>query len=88
MTNVQVYRVVIYLNHMAKAIDTLKAAALLTEAGLGQKEAEAIVELIAATEGGLVTKTDLALLESRLTNRIYAIGLTIAALVVGMNVFF
>ena len=73
---------------MAKAIDTLKAAALLKEAGLKKEQAEAIVGVIASSEESIATKADLQLLESRLTNKIYAIGISIAALVVGMNVFF
>ena len=73
---------------MAKAIDTLKALNALTDAGVRQQEAEAIVGLLAETEGNLVTKLDIELLESRLTNRIYAVGVTVAGVVVGMNVIF
>ena len=73
---------------MAKAIDTLKAASHLEEAGFEKEKAEAIVGIISISEESLATKADIELLESRLTNKIYAIGITIAALVVGMNVWF
>ncbi|MCG8608365.1 hypothetical protein MJD09_25685 [bacterium] len=73
---------------MAKAIDTLKAAVSLKEAGLNEEQAEAIVEIIASSEESIATKADIELLDSRLTNKIYAIGISIAALVVGMNVLF
>lgn len=79
---------------MAKVIDTLKAANILSEAGIRKREAEAIVSVVAEAEGNLATKSDLELvrsdlnlLESRITNKIYAIGLTIGTLVVGVGVF-
>ena len=73
---------------MAKAIDTLKAAALLKEAGIREEQAEAIVGIIANSEENTATKADIELLESRLTNKIYAIGISISALVVGLNIWF
>lgn len=73
---------------MAKAIDTLKAASHLVEAGFEKEQAEAIVAIIGNSEESLATKADIALLESRLTNKIYAVGITIATVVVGMNIWF
>ena len=73
---------------MAKAIDTLKAVTSLKEAGFNSEQSEAIVDIISDSEENITSKADLQLLESRLTNKIYAIGISIAALVVGMNVFF
>ena len=77
---------------MAKTIDTLKSAELLTKAGIAKSQAEAIVEVVSSTEDALVTKGDLELrlelLESRITNKLYAVGITLAALTIGTGVFF
>lgn len=80
---------------MAKTIDTLKSASILTKAGANKELAEAIVEVVSDVDAELATKADIARLEtkielseSRVTTRIYAISITVAALVVGMNVFF
>lgn len=73
---------------MAKVIDTLKAVTSLKEAGFNSEQSEAIVDIISDSEENIASKADLQLLESRLTNKIYAIGISIAALVVGMNIWF
>ena len=80
---------------MAKTIDTLKSASILTKAGANKELAVAIVEVVSDVDAELATKADIARLEtkielseSRVTTRIYAISITVAALVVGMNVFF
>ena len=66
------------------AFDSLEAARKLEAAGIERKQAEVQAEVIAQAlqGGGLVTKTDLAQLETRLTNRLYlALGILFAALV-------
>lgn len=60
-------------------IDTLKFARHMQEkGGMTQQQAEAIAEGIndAALEQ-LTTKRDLELLEARLSNKLYAVGLTV-----------
>ena len=77
---------------MAKALDTLEAKELFTAAGFAEDEAKALVTVMAQIDDDLARKEDVLLVraeidqvEMRITNKIYAIGLTIAALVVGMN---
>ena len=60
-----------------------------------KKKAKALVEVLSEIDDDLATKKDILLLqkdienmEARMTNRIYGIGITVAALVVGMNMFF
>ena len=66
------------------AFDSLEAARKLEAAGIERKQAEVQAEVIAQAlqGGGLVTKADLAQLETRLTNWLYlALGILFAALV-------
>lgn len=86
---------VLLFRRMAKTIDTLKSASILTKAGANKELAEAIVEVVSDVDAELATKADITRLEtkielseSRMANRIYSIGIAIGALVVGMNVFF
>jgi hypothetical protein len=76
---------------MATRIDTLKALEMLVNKGFAKEQATAIVEIVAESDDELVTttelKTELSLLESRITNKIYAVGLTIAAVVLAAAVF-
>ena len=80
---------------MAKSIDTYQEITHLTDAGIDHKHAEAFVNLVSQSSDELATKADLRLLKADinllkadLINRIYAIGIAISGLVVGMNVFF
>ena len=77
---------------MAKTLDTLQAKEVFTAAGFAEEEAKALVSVMAEIDDDLARKEDVLLVrseidkvEARITNRIYAIGLTVAALVVGMN---
>ena len=77
---------------MGKTLDTLQAKELFTAAGFAEDEAKALVSVMSQIDDDLARKEDVLLVsaridkvEARITNRIYAIGLTIAALVVGMN---
>lgn len=80
---------------MAKAIDTLQAKEAFTAAGFEERKAKALVDVMSQIDDDIASKKDILLLqkdienlEARLTNKIYSIGLAIAALVVGMNVLF
>ena len=77
---------------MARTLDTLEAKETFTTAGFDEEKAKALVSVMAQIDEELARKGDVFLLrseiknlEARLTNRIYGIGLTVAALVVGMN---
>jgi len=67
-------------------IDTLALANKLKKAGAEGKQAEAMAEAIATgisgAGGELATKVDMANLETRLTNRIYAVAVGQAALTI------
>ena len=70
----------------ATTFDTLAAARSLKLAGVEPEHAEAIADQLRAAAGAdheqLATKIDLSQLETRLTNRLYAV----AAGIVGCNV--
>lgn len=77
---------------MAKTLDTLRAKEAFTKVGFDEAKAKALVRVMSEIDDDLARKQDVLLVraeidnvETRITNRIYAIGLTIAALVVGMN---
>jgi hypothetical protein len=59
-------------------IDTLKLANRLTDAGMDRKQAEALAEsLKTGLDETAVTKRDLELLESRLSNKLYGMTVTV-----------
>ncbi len=68
------------------AFDTLAAARALKDAGVKPEHAEAIADAVrAAAQAGreeLATKADLAALELRMTNKLYAVAGALAALIV------
>ena len=68
------------------AFDTLAAARALKDAGVEPEHAEAIANAVrAAAQAGreeLATKADLAALELRMTNKLYAVAGALAALIV------
>ncbi len=68
------------------AFDTLAAARALKDAGVEPEHAEAIADAVrAAAQAGreeLATKADLAALELRMTNKLYAVAGALAALIV------
>ncbi len=68
------------------AFDTLAAARALKDAGVQPEHAEAIADAVrAAAQAGreeLATKADLAALELRMTNKLYAVAGALAALIV------
>ena len=77
---------------MAKTLDTLRAKEVFTKVGFDEAKAKALVRVMSEIDDDLARKQDVLLVraeidnvETRITNRFYAIGLTIAALVVGMN---
>ena len=63
---------------MPAAFDAIAAVRRLEDAGLSREAAEAItasdLEASGAGRGGLAIKADLAALEARLTNRLYAVA--------------
>ena len=65
------------------AFDTLAAARALKDAGVKPEHAEAIADAVrAAAQAGreeLATKADLAALELRMTNKLYAVAGALAA---------
>lgn len=91
MTLDQSFEDKIFFN-MARAIDTLQAKEAFIAAGFEEDKAKALVDVMSQIDDDLARKEDVLLVraeidnvEARITNRIYAIGLTVAALVVGMN---
>jgi hypothetical protein len=59
-------------------IDTLKLSNRLTDAGMPPEQARAITEEISAgLKESAATRTDLELMEGRLTNKLYGTGLTV-----------
>lgn len=68
------------------AFDTLAAARARKDAGVEPEHAEAIADAVrAAAQAGreeLATKADLAALELRMTNKLYAVAGALAALIV------
>lgn len=77
---------------MARTLDTLHAMERFTEAGFEAEQAKALVNVMSQVDDDLARREDVQLVraeinlvETRITNRIYAIGLAVAGLVVGMN---
>ena len=77
---------------MARTLDTLEAKETFITAGFDDEKAKALVSVMAQIDDELARKSDVLLvkaeiksLESRMANRIYGIGLSVAALVIGMN---
>ena len=81
---------------MAKAIDTLRAHSILTDAGVPKKQADALVNVISEVNDASVSLSDLKLTEAELKNqisllrrdltiKIYSIGLAIAGLMAAFN---
>lgn len=68
------------------AFDTFQAARALESAGVDRAQAEAIAEAIQQRRD-YATRSDLAELETRLTNRIYAIAIGLAATVAAFGLF-
>ena len=68
------------------AFDTLAAARALKDAGVEPEHAEAIANAVReaanASREELATKADLAALELRLTNKLYAVAIGIAGVTV------
>lgn len=86
------------MRHMAStAFDTFQAAHALESAGVDRAQAEAIAEAIRlrpdhATKSDLAElrmelRGDMASLETRLTNRIYAVAIGLAATVAAFGLF-
>ena len=69
-------------------IDTLKAKnQLVQDYGVGERQAEGIVEVISSAEEKVATTKDLEALEARLTRKLYS-GLFLAVTVLGaLNLF-
>lgn len=66
--------------------DTFQAARALESAGVERIQAEAIAKAIQHRDD-YATKSDLAALETRLTNRMYAIAMGLAATVAAFGLF-
>ena len=72
---------------MEKAIDILKSATSLKGAGFDKRQSGLVVDIFSDSEESIATRADIELLESRIINEIYTIGITISALVVGLNIW-
>ena len=77
---------------IAKTLDTLEAMERFTAAGFQEDQAKALIHVMAQIDEDLARRKDVLLIraemdhmEVRITNRIYAIGLSVAAVVVGMH---
>lgn len=68
------------------AFDTFQAARALESAGVERVQAKAIANAIQHRDD-YATKSDLAALETRLTNRMYAIAMGLAATVAAFGLF-
>jgi len=68
------------------AFDTFRAARALESAGVERAQAEAIANAIQRRQD-YATKLDLAALETRLTHRIYAVAMGLAATVAAFGLF-
>lgn len=68
--------------------DTHATIKALREAGLDERQAEAITEAIRSGHGDLVTnaslRAELAELENRLSNKMYTFGLAIAGVMIAI----
>ena len=66
-------------------INTHDAIKRLVKSGQDEKQAEAIVELITDIHEMVATRSDIELLEQRLTIKLYTVGIAIVGVLAAIN---